>query len=576
MGLAVKELRNKDVSEECKYMAALKGTILSLVGKEEEAREGRRLLELALSTAGGEPCEWAAFPLSVVLFEGIGGSEDRARASELAASCVEPQGLGKLKPIGFASYFDLKSRFNKIRSNPGPSQSPDRVQSATASGASPASGSAPVVLSQNGSGSLSPAVAPPALVPAQTLTFPQQVNENPTLEHWCNQIAQSGAPSSRASAFERLESRHLRQILVSLVDAAAHAHAIGRSIAAATPLVARIKPITHMAEFVLPRLPEVDTLDRPAEIERLKRLIAFALLGGDWSATVESTPLPDLATKLEAAFWLEAADLITETFPSLEQLKNHPFFWKLSRTEGILFEFGEEMTKLTRPSSDRDNLNDTAAGLVRAPCRDALDWSCLPPALLRHLGYSPPKEEELAKIQGPWAGSGASPAQNFFNKSFNCHVVHAGSACPLREHIDAFQTIFQSPCPPNHTCNQADPALCTKKCVVTAPNCRPPPWPFTSLCEQIRHGITHASGWNNFSPSDVADLKALLDLQPSETITGESLVKWLVWPASGAPLPPYLARGEYLMLIVRLLRWIQNQPLDSKFAASLTKLKKID
>jgi hypothetical protein len=120
-----------------------------------------------------------------------------------------------------------------------------------------------------------------------------------------------------------------------------------------------------------------------------------------------------------------------------------------------------------------------------------------------------------------------------------------------------------------HVCSDGK---CKSKCGGDKSNCRPDPWSFTALAEQVRHAIVHCTHWNSFAASDVAEVKHLLGVPVDRAITDEALVRWLVWPDAGASLPPYLASGGYLMLVVRILRVIKGQPLAAFFKGSLAKL----
>jgi Ran GTPase-activating protein (RanGAP) involved in mRNA processing and transport len=171
----------------------------------------------------------------------------------------------------------------------------------------------------------------------------------PTLTNWRNNLSGIGSPSSRAATYELLDPPKgsskvpLLKLVSSLVDAASGAHKENRSIVTSDDHV-HVDPAKGTAS-VIPVLAGI--LDLPAEIDRLKRLIAFTLLGGAWS-TVESATLPALAAMLTASFWLEAADLVIATFTSLEQLKNHPLFWDEATRLTFFYDFGGEFCQTNK------------------------------------------------------------------------------------------------------------------------------------------------------------------------------------------------------------------------------------
>jgi hypothetical protein len=389
-------------------------------------------------------------------------------------------------------------------------------------------------------------------------------------------------PSSRAAALTRLEDKRLRHLMGSVLDLVHKQHGSGRSCTQATALTIHADTVSVTAillsDLQQTFFPRVSVLDLDAELIAIKRLFACSLLSCNWDQTFLARPLvPDLARDLEAGFWLEAADLIRSSFTSLDDLRRHPFFWDFLRVKDLVMTFGEEMGKLPRPtpaspSTLRADIETIVSGLVGG---SSLDWSCMSPVLLRHFGYVPPEGAELEAVLSPFAPrpeapTEKSPASKYFDGKFNCYLRHDGVRCPLEEHIEAFEGVFRPSPPIQHVCTDAckNKSKCTERS-----NCRTPPWSFPALAEQLRHALVHCTHWNSFAASDVADVKEVLGVPATSPITDMAVIRWLVWPPAGSSLPAYLAGGQYLMLIVRILRTIKGQPLATYFKGSLAKLE---
>jgi hypothetical protein len=397
----------------------------------------------------------------------------------------------------------------------------------------------------------------------------------PTLSGWCR-INAPAPPTSRHGALALLEDRHLRKVLRSVVELSFSLHYEGRSFAMATTTALGVNTTTSRVfeDRTLSHLyPRVADLNPTDEIDAVKRVITCSLLGGVWD---RATPLvPDLANRLIAGHRLEAADLLCSPFSNLDELYRHPLFWSPLQVKDLVMTFDEEVGELPRltpnsPSTLRDYTEAIVSGLVGG---SSLDWSCLSPVLLRHLGYVPPEGAELQAVLNsftprPEAPTERSPASKCFDGKFNCYLRHDGVRCPLQEHIEAFNAVFRPSPPIQHECTDGK---CKSKCTDRS-NCRTPPWSFPALAEQLRHALVHCTHWNSFAASDVADVKEVLGVPTTSPITDIAVVRWLVWPPAGSSLPAYIAGGQYLMLIVRILRAIKGQSLATYFKGSLSKL----
>ncbi len=372
------------------------------------------------------------------------------------------------------------------------------------------------------------------------------------------------APASPRSLFGDLEDRHLRVVLLSVVEWIAHQPGI-------TPTV--VDPGVLLVDLTIPNRLRVvvhqrnlDRLSRGAgaqpersaevTVERVKALIALGILRADWDE-LAGLDGEAIATRLDPIS-PSAADLVRNCM-SLATIRCHPLFWSWERGIRFLHDLGHVLGDLRRGARGVETRNRFESIALTITNGD-LDWSFSPAPLLRHLGNNPPKANETAEL---------------FFKRQTCFVRHN----PSEEHLSAFRLSYRLKDPQpgqRHVASArgsrgtgrgaraspgrdevllievesggvegADcngPHSCSDACKVRCANCEnlQALW---ALLHQLRNAFEHCKEWEG--APDIDDLRGVF----GRPLMARGIFIHFVWPeAERDDVPRFLKRGELIIL----------------------------
>jgi Ran GTPase-activating protein (RanGAP) involved in mRNA processing and transport/GTPase SAR1 family protein len=237
----------------------------------------------------------------------------------------------------------------------------------------------------------------------------------------------------------------------------------------------------------------------------------------------------DPAQELENNGWLEAADLIRTPFTSIDELRRHPFFWDDAKQISFFVDLGAHLGNMAHSRDQRLTTFDAAA-MASSRTGDT-HWSGCPEVMLRHMGTQRPKDLD------------------FF-------VRHSGSSCKHNEHAAAFNKAYAGAVRGNgqqpvaslalKTCTPTSPLSPTDKCACGfACNKCHTLASFHAFLYQFYNALKHSREWEHPKVSDAAELIALFGPADQRMV---GIFKYFVWPDTNAVLPPFLARGDLLIL----------------------------